>query len=281
MHKLAADSVNPANKPVRNNLLKQTFQWLPCHPNRVAIAALTLMTLTLSAQATELVVNGSFEQLLMPGVAAEFGDRYPTQQVIGWTTSGYNFLFTSGSADTTLSTGEFGPLGLWGPSSGSDNGLPASSPDGGNFVGMDGSFGQSPVEQTIHGLTPGKATVVSLWWAGAQQSGFHGVNSEQFAVSLGSETHFTGTVTNADMGFSGWQHEALTFTPTSSTEVLSFLAFGTPSGVPPFSLLDGVSIDGAPEPATWGMGIVSLLGMIGLAWFRRRRSAASHSSSNV
>ena len=50
-----------------------------------------------SAQATSLVVNGDFEQLLVPGASREFGSRFPSQQVTGWTTNGYNFVFTPGA----------------------------------------------------------------------------------------------------------------------------------------------------------------------------------------
>jgi hypothetical protein len=51
--------------------------------------------------------------------------------------------------------------------------------------------------------------------------------------------------------------------------VLSFLAVGTPAGLPPFSLLDGVTMTAAvPEPATWGM----LAAGLGLVAFARRKA---------
>ena len=57
----------------------------------------------------------------------------------------------------------------------------------------------------------------------------------------------------------------MVFTATASSELLTFLAVGTPSGVPPFSLLDGVSMtSAAPEPAYMGLigiGLV-LLGAV-------------------
>jgi len=56
--------------------------------------------------------------------------------------------------------------------------------------------------------------------------------------------------------------------------VLSFLAVGTPAGVPPFSLLDGVSMTSAvPEPQTWGMLGLGL-GLVGFAARRRKAKAA-------
>jgi hypothetical protein len=230
-----------------------------------------LLALTASAQATNLVVNGDFEQLLVPGYAAEFGGRFPSQQVTGWTTNGYNFVFTPSSADTSGSYGEYAGLTLWGPQNGSANGLPATSPAGGNFLAMDGAYAVGSISQTIDGLTPGQNTTVSFYWAGAQQHGYNGATTEQFQVSLGTQVEYTPVVSNASHGFTGWQQESLTFTPTSSREVLSFLAIGTPSGVPPFSLLDGVSI-GAPEPGTCALAGLAFSGAAFFGVLRRKSS---------
>lgn len=235
-----------------------------------ALSAMGAAVIVTSAQATNLVANGDFEQLLVPGFSAEFGSRFPSQQVTGWTTNGYNFVFTPGSADTTGATGEFGGLTLWGPNNGSSNGLPATSPSGGNFVAMDGAFEVGPLSQTINGLIPGKATSVSFFWAGAQQQGFNGPTTEQFQVSLGTQTEFTPVVSNANHGFTGWTQETLSFIPASSSELLSFLAIGTPAGVPPFSLLDGVSVSDTPEPATWALFIATFAGFGGFAYLRRK-----------
>nr|WP_229262497.1 PEPxxWA-CTERM sorting domain-containing protein [Duganella radicis] len=54
---------------------------------------------------------------------------------------------------------------------------------------------------------------------------------------------------------------------------MSFLAVGTPAGVPPFSLLDGVSLTAAvPEPETWAMLGLGL-GLIGFTARRRKADA--------
>jgi hypothetical protein len=50
----------------------------------------------------------------------------------------------------------------------------------------------------------------------------------------------------------------MTFTPTSTSETLSFLAIGTPGGVPPLALLDGVSLSDIPEPASWALLVSGL-----------------------
>ena len=217
-----------------------------------------------------LVTNGGFETTLTTG-AAEIGVRHPSQQATGWTTSGYNFVFTPGTADTIGAAGEYDNVLLWGPNNGSANALPASSPDGGNFIGADGAFGVGAIQQTITGLIVGQTATLTFTWAGAQQYSYDGATTERFDVSLGDETHSTETVSLASHGFSGWRSVTMTFTPTSTTEVLSFLAAGTPSGQPPFSLLDGVSLtqNAVPEPAS-----LTLLGAglaFGAAASRKKR----------
>ena len=80
----------------------------------------------------------------------------------------------------------------------------------------------------------------------------------------------TNTVAIPTHGFSGWMNESVTFDPTSSSEVLSFLAQGNPNGDPPFVLLDGVTLEQhngeeIPEPGTWlmiGIGLAAMAGFV-------------------
>lgn len=184
-------------------------------------------------------------------------------------TTGYNFLFNGTGADTTGVEGQYGNLQLWGAGNGSANGLGAS-PVGGNFVASDGAYMQAPITQTVQGLVAGQKYNLTFYWAGAQQHGYDGVNTEQWEVKLGNEMHATEVKTNANHGFTGWQKETFTFTATGASELLSFLAVGTPAGVPPFSLLDGVSMTAAvPEPGTWAMLGLGL-GLVGFAARRRK-----------
>ena len=231
------------------------------------------------AAAVELVKNGGFEAVTLNGAPTtgsyEFGSRYPTVQVTNWTTNGYNFLFAAGSADTVGATGEFNNLQLWGPNNGSANGLPAASPAGGNFVGADGAFGTDAISQVITGLTPNAAATLTFYWGAAQQSGFDGATTEQWQVTLGSQTQSTAVFANPNHGFSGWIKQTFTFTPTTSTATLSFLSVGTPAGVPPFAVLDGVSLQQAvPEPATWAL-LITGFAMVGIAARRRRPTAVA------
>ena len=87
-------------------------------------AAIVFLIIAIPARADDLVTNGSFE--ITTNGTGQLG--YNTVAT-GWSSSGYNFLFASGTADTTGAEGSAGTLMLWGPNDGSDNGLPASSPD--------------------------------------------------------------------------------------------------------------------------------------------------------
>jgi hypothetical protein len=150
-------------------------------------------------------------------------------------------------------------------------------------VGADGAYEVGAINQTISGLTALHTYAVSFYWAAAQQAGYGclsnpsnpgGCTTEQWQVSLGSQTLTTGVATTGvnQGGFSGWISQTLVFTATSSSEVLSFLALGTPMGQPPFALLDGVSLTATPEPGTLMlMAGAVLLGAGGLA--RKLRSS--------
>jgi hypothetical protein len=241
---------------------------------------LSLMSFAATAtpvNATNLITNGDFEFTSMPGVASEFGSRYPSQQVTGWQTDGYNFLFTPGSADTTGAAGESGTVSLWGPNNGASNGLPAASPTGGNYLALSGDRSIYALSsQPVKGLVPGVAATLTFYWAGAQQRGYEGTTSEQLLVTLGDESYVTEVLNNDEHGFTGWRQETFTFTPNTTMAVLSFLAVGTPDDVSQFALLDGLSLTTAPEPAAVGFVLVGL-GMIGVG--ARRRSASRQPNS--
>lgn len=229
---------------------------------------------TALADPINLVKNGNFD------VTTGAGQIDWNTTVSDWSTEGYNFVFAEGTGDTLGAVSWFnGPLTLWGASNGGANALAISS-NGGNFVGADGSYGVSPIQQTIDGLVIGQHYIVSFEWAAAQQWGFGGTTTSQWIVNLGDDLDTRQATTvfhTAEHGSSDWMHEIMEFTATKTSEVLSFLAAGTPVGEPPFSLLDGVSmravppdhIRAVPEPTTWLLLLAGLAVMAGL--LRRAR----------
>lgn len=172
-------------------------------------------------------------------------------------------------------------------------GSPNFGTTNGFYVVADGdpAFAET-ITQTITGLTPGQLYAVSFYQAAAQQTGFTGGTTEQWAVNLGDTVLTTSNYTTAGQlsalmspiqlggpGLAGgtatavspWQQQSLTFTPTSAISTLSFLAVGLPSGMPPFSLLTGVSVEAVPAPEPFTV-IGTLVG--GTAAFRLRKKLA-------
>lgn len=103
--------------------------------------------------------------------------------------------------------------------------------------------------------------------------GFYDAN---LVVSGTDKIFKTGIVTNLEGGFTPWQFESFSFTATSTSTTLSLLAYGTPAGQPPFSLIDGITIDTivpmpVPEPTSWAMMLIGF-GVIGGVMRTRRRS---------
>ena len=255
------------------NLRNSKSMMLGIAVRRVALAGFLVVALSVfavSARAADLVTNGSFES---NGGNGQLG--YNTFAT-GWSVPGgsYTFIFAPGTADTTGANGEYGGLSLWGPGNGSANGLPATSPDGGYYIAQDSAFQQGAISQTVSGLTVGDSYTVGFWWAAAQQYGFTGATEDQWQVSLGSQTQSTLFASIPSHGFSGWMYQTFTFTADNTTDVLSFFANGGPPGVPPFALLDGVTLNQTPEPASFTLMLtaVGLIGAVGVLqsknWFR-------------
>ncbi|OYU15033.1 MAG: hypothetical protein CFE37_08235 [Alphaproteobacteria bacterium PA4] len=164
---------------------------------------------------------------------------------------------------------------MWGPQSGSANGMPATSPSGGNIIAFDGAFQVKPLEQIITGLTVGKVYTVGFNYGFAQQHGFDGDTIQNWTVNFAGQSATTANYNLPNHGFSGWMSASYDFIATNATETLSFVAYGN-LPVPPFALLDGVTfsqeVGAVPEPASWAMLLMGF-GLVGAA-ARRRNSTA-------
>ena len=201
--------------------------------------------------------------------------------------SNYNFIYGPGDADGVGALTKITPLDSVSPppDSSSNNtrlilyfstnspglagtsALPLSSPNGGNYLALDGSFEVGPVSQQLNGLTIGNQYDRSFYWAAAQQKGYDAANglTELLKVSLGGQSISTAQIAYAQYTSKDWRKVTMTFTADAVNPVLSFLSVGTPDGLPPFALLDGVSLKAVPEPSA------ALLGALGaLALLRRR-----------
>ena len=242
-----------------------------------AVAALA--AIGTSANAVELVTNGNFEATTYTqntqfgGIS---GNTYVASQgVTGWTGAGGNALqfYYFGGTQTTVN-----PIERFGDANDVLNATTTNSIAGGNFVGLDGDQGdaglgipnvQGSISQLINGLVVGEHYTLTFNWAAAQMANRFGATSEQLHITFGGETRDTAILAIPEGGFSGWQNGSFNFTATSNSQLLTFLSVGTPSGLPPIALLDGVSLTMVPEPSTWAM---MLLGFGGIgAMIRRRR----------
>jgi hypothetical protein len=232
----------------------------------IALALSMLSVPALAAPFTNLVTNGDFEVATGTGMI-DYNttvDSWSNPKVSGvnGTQYAYNFLYEPGKADSTGANGWDGNVKFW-PTV-------TNSPSGGNFVAGDGAYYGGPISQTISGLTPGQKYTLSFAYAAAQQAGFDGDNWSSWTGTFGGESFQTSTLNNPSHGFTGWQNASFTFTASSNSQVLSFLAAGGPTGVPPFALLDGVSIAPVPEPEEWAMMLVGA----GLVSFQVKRKQA-------
>jgi hypothetical protein len=248
-----------------------------------SILLATAALASLSAHASppvNLVSNGDFES---NGGLGQLGGGISF--ATGWTSGtpsdaavAFNFIVDA-TADSvgfpsvntaTVHTNIF----MWGPGKGVSNGFTGSS-NGGKFLGSDADYANAPVSQVINGLTVGKQYAIGFEWAQGQFTDATGPTTTGWNVSFGSENQSTGAAALPSQGFSGWKNYAGTFTASAASQTLSFLAIGGPAGLPPFALLDGVTlteVPAVPEPGTLALMLAGF-GLVGVMAKRRQRAA--------
>jgi hypothetical protein len=241
------------------------------HTSLVAAILVTMATATSAyAASTNLVSNGDFEITSAGNGMLDYNtvvNGWTNPDATGWNgiQKAYNFVYGAGTADTTGANGWDGNVKFWGPVT--------NSPTGGNVIGADANFSYTAAFfQTVSGLTAGTEYTLSFDWAQAQQSPFTGPTTSGWNVTFGSQTATTGTPALASESFAGWTHFTQIFTPTSNSQVLSFLATGGPLGLPPFALLDGVRLTEVTSVPVPGALPLMASGLIGLAGLRRRKN---------
>jgi hypothetical protein len=257
--------------------------------NSVLVATALVLACGAAHAGGNLVQNGSFTQNNLSSVAAagysgaeiDYLWNYPAG-VPDWSSpssSGSGGVYniyefgapsTDPDADTRYTASE--PQHM-------NSNFTGDSPDGGAYMILDAdpSF-TGPLQQTVTGLTPGQKYDLSFYWAAGELSNRTGYLTSQLTGTFGSSAFATPVYNNTNPpgvpgSFSGWSKVSFVVTANSASDVLSFLAVGSPAGnLPPVALLDGVSLTAVPEPATWGL---LLLGVFGVGFAVRRKATAA------
>ncbi len=221
---------------------------------------------------------------------------------VGWT-GGTGLIFIDSTASFAQSAA--GPVYL------TTYGNPSGGVKG-NYVEADGNPDyEGSFNYNVTGLTPGKTYSLSFYQGASQQTGFaNGTpTTNRWIVSLadsglqlchncgptdplyGPTSTYYSTDAQASIAASplmhvpnggtvGWDYVSVNLTAHSSSELLSFLAWGdngSTINLPPIAFLAGVNsppgLGATPEPSTWALMIVGL-GAAGVALRSRRRDTS-------
>jgi hypothetical protein len=241
----------------------------PRSPRCHAVVVLVGLLVTGSAvRASSLINNGGFEST---GANTQSYEIEPGNPLPGWTLTQPNggdiACVVVGGVNNMCGSGYMGPPGNT-PATFAV--FPGVSPVGGNFLAGDSDILYSEtISQTITGLTAGAKYLHTFYQAGAQQSGYNGATYDQWKVTFGGSSQMLTMMNVPNAGVVGWMTQSMIFTAASTSQALTFLAVGGPTGDPPMALLDGVSLSRVPEPAS-----IAVLGFAAacVALSRRRRA---------
>lgn len=201
------------------------------------LGTIAAMTMTVSANAAELLTNGSFE-------APDLGTgnyTYPAGTLAGWNYTGAALV------DATNGSAWYGST-------------PPAGQDGGQFASLQttGSLSQSFTASNS------KATV-SWLAAGRPDFGSYGGN-QNYTVTLGANVLGTFSVTDGQ----AFGNHSFTVTGLTAGQNYTVAFQGLVGTSDESAFIDRVSVLGVPEPSQWAL-MIGGFGLVGLG-ARRRRS---------
>lgn len=207
---------------------------------RLRIAA-SLLVIGSSAAQANLVVNGSFEHGIEPGLFIN---------LLGGSTAITGWVVTGSKIDYVGS--------IW------------QASDGSRSLDLDGSTlpqANGGVAQTF-ATTPGVAYTVTFDMAGNPANT---PTLKPMRVSAaGQSQDFMFDITGATFDHMGWLAKTWTFTAVAATTTLEFRSLTPPGQMGWGAALDNVSVSAVPEPGAWVLMLAGLTGFTGLT----RRSGA-------
>ena len=228
--------------------------------------------------AQNLITNGGFENV-GPGAGTKL--TVPFAIISGVTVSGWN---TYGGSGYNPYYGVLyqSPAAAQAPDYASEYMMVrpgfTSSPDGGAFIdtiAYPTSQPTSLISQTVNNLAVNQYYTLTFYQAASNNEPVtSGAETSQWNVTLGGDTKKSPLMTTQPLTNTNWQLVTMTFQAHSASQVLSFIASGTPAGAPNVNnaILDGVSLVAAvPEPATWAL-MLGGLGCVAFIGKRRRRA---------
>lgn len=269
----------------------------------IGFSTLALSSISLSAQAINIVKNGGFIPSSSIGSFLSSGINNPDSPVTitdwvvkdedagGASFNNLMYVVSDGNTFSRYGAGmnqaQLNGRRNW--TLFSTSGQTVNSVDGsGWYIASDGGDSwNGRISQTLNDLTPGNQYIVSFSQAAGQfdcyisggtctSGGYFGQTNNNWRVGFGDSittTNFQDSdviVHPSQAPVSAWQSQSMTFTATSSTQVLSFLSQGTPDGQPPTVLLSGVSVEAVP----WETDTLSLVGstvIFGLGLWARNK----------